>query len=182
MKEKGVARRYATALISGVAGENELDKLGTDLFSFAKAYEDSKELSKLYMNPAIPAAVKGKVLSAIMERMKLSAKCRNFLSIIMKKGRVDFIHEIAEHFGQMSDEKLGRVKVEVLSAKSLSREEKDKLRDTFAAITGRDAKLQIKTDKSLIAGIVARIGSKVYDGSVKNQLKLMKVKIEGEAW
>ncbi len=181
MRDKVAARRYAHAIMAYAEGPEELERLVGELSEFASMYAGSEELRRVLLHPAIPDDRKQNILKEISKKMGLSEKCGKSLSVVLKKGRIKLILDIAETFSGMADEKLGRIKVNVTSAFALSEKEIEKLEKTFSGLTGKEARVEAGHDKSLLGGIVARAGSMVYDGSISNQLRLMKVKLEQEA-
>ncbi len=181
MREKGVANRYALAFVESAQAKGVLEAVGGELSEFAQVYEENPELRKALINPAIPQLSKKKIVASILKTMNLSDNCRKAVALLLEKGRVDFITDVSDHFNGIMDERLGRVKVRITSAEPLGRADLDKLERTFATLTKKTVKLETRTDSTLMAGIVARIGSRVYDGSLSNQLRLMKTKLGGEA-
>ncbi len=181
MREKGVAKRYALAFVESAQAKGVLEAVGGELSAFAHVYEENPELRKTLMNPAIPKMSKKKIVVSVLKTMNLSENCRRAVALLLEKGRVDFVTDVSDRFNEIMDERLGRVKVKITSAQTLGGADLKKLESTFAALTKKTVKLETRTDSSLIAGIVARIGSRVYDGSLSNQLRLMKIKLGGEA-
>lgn len=181
MRDKIAARRYARAIIEIAKGADEMDKIGRELASFASIYVKTADLRVILLHPAIPDERKKNIVAKISAQMGLSDKCADALAVILARGRINLITDIAESFAEMADEKLKRVKVHVTSAYPLKESEITKLEERFSVLTGKEARVETGLDKSLIGGIVARAGSMVYDGSISNQLRLMKIKLEQEA-
>ena len=181
MREKKVAVRYADAALSSIKDAKEMEVVGKDMDSFVQAYASSVELRKTLAHPGIPMDRKRRIVSQVAEKLKLSAKAQKTLDVVLMRGRIDVVADIAESFSLKLDEKMGRQKIRVTSAFPLSPNDTDGLEKAFSALTGKKAKLEITLDKSLIGGIVASVGSKVYDGSVSNQLSRMKIKLGQEA-
>ena len=181
MRDKVAARRYARAIMEYAEGSEELERLVGELSLFASMYVGSDELRRALLHPAIPDDRKQNILREISKKMGLSEKCGRSLSVILAKRRIKLIPDVAETFSEMADEKLGRIQVDVTSAFVLSGKEIEKLEKIFSDLTGKEARVEAGHDKSLLGGIVARAGSMVYDGSISNQLRLMKVKLEQEA-
>ncbi len=180
MRDKVAARRYARAITAYAESSEELERLVGELSEFASVFAGSLELRGAFLHPAIPDDRKQNILKEISRKMGLSEKCVRSLAVILSKGRIKIIEDIAESFSEMADEKLGRVRVNVASAFPLGENEIKKLEKTFSNLTGKEARVEAGHDGSLLGGIVARAGSMVYDGSISNQLRLMKVKLEQE--
>ncbi|MGK7344397.1 MAG: ATP synthase F1 subunit delta [Candidatus Nitrospinota bacterium M3_3B_026] len=174
MKDLLAAKRYATAFVDA-AETDELEKAVEELKALAAAFAESRPLRGVMANPAVPAAVKSGILGEILEKTGVSQKTAATARVILKNGRTTLLSDIAAQAGKISFDRLGKVRVEVASALEPGAEETAALERKFGEITGRKAVLEVKVDPSLIGGIVARIGSMVYDGSVRNQLKALKV-------
>jgi len=181
VRDKVTANKYAKAVIDTVKTNDEMEKLGAELSLFASAFEQTMDMRKALLHPGIPAETKEKIVAKVSEKLGLSDKCARAVRVILNRGRINLIGEIAESFAELVDEKLERIKVKVTSAFPLSEEELKNLKNVFSGITGKEAWLETNVDKSLIGGLVAGVGSMVYDGSVSNQLRLMKVKLGQEA-
>lgn len=181
MRDKKVAVRYAVALLGAVKKTAELEAVSKDLNGFAALYRENGELRAILNHPGIPLARKMAILAGVGKKAGMSAIALKALEVVLRRGRVNVAGDIAESFGEMIDEKLGRQSVKVTSAYKLAAEDVAALEKVFSAATGRVAKVETVVDPSLIGGLVARAGSKVYDGSVRNQLAAMKLKLEQEA-
>jgi len=181
VKDTGPARRYARAIIESAIDGAEMESLSAELSSFAELVETETDFRKVLVHPGIKPDAKRQVVSEIMKKAGYSPKSVKVVVTILNSGRINLASEIARSVRDMADEALGQVRVQATSAFPLSGDERKQLEETFGGITGKKVKLQTITDKSLIGGVVARVGSKVYDGSLRNQLRLMKVKLEQEA-
>ncbi|MBI5178423.1 MAG: ATP synthase F1 subunit delta [Nitrospinae bacterium] len=181
MRDKRVAVRYADAALAAAKGTPEMEKTGQDLSAFAQAYAASADLRKILAHPGVSAEKKKGIVQKTAAKLGIAPKAVSVLETVLKRGRMDVVTDIAESYGVKMDELLGRQKVSVTSAFPLSPSDMEGLEKVFAKITGKKPHLELNVDRSLIGGIVASVGSKVYDGSVSNQLKRMKIKLEQEA-
>ncbi len=181
MRDKKIAVPYADAIISAVKDAKEMETVGVGLRQFAEVYAENGDLRKMLNHPALPNENKQRILKGIVDKLGLSASARRSLEVIQRRGRIGFITDIADAYDTMLDEKLGRQSVRVRSAFLLNTDEVGVLETIFSKLTGKKAKVEAVVDKTLIGGLVARLGSKVYDGSMSNQLKALKVKLEQEA-
>jgi F-type H+-transporting ATPase subunit delta len=180
MKEKGVARRYAKAILETAKNDIEVKAVGGELGLFSEMYSASKELRKVILHPGVGGDLKKNIIQELAKKLKLSAGTVKALEVMQENGRIGLIAEISNSFNEMAEVRLGEVTVRVDSAHDVSKSDSGELEKLFSAITGKKAKITIKVDNSLIGGIVARVGSKVYDGSISNQLRLMKIKLGQE--
>jgi F-type H+-transporting ATPase subunit delta len=169
-----VAHRYASAFAdvvtapgSGISPEAAL----AEICSFEDAMRSSPELSNALVTPSIPSARKKVVIGRIAEVLKLSRVSRNFLFVLVDRRRIASVPQIIRSLEQVLDERLGFARAEVISARDLTDDQRGVLAAKLERITGKRIRMQIKIDESLIGGAVARVGSTVYDGSVRGQLQ-----------
>jgi F-type H+-transporting ATPase subunit delta len=125
-------------------------------------------------NPAIPQAAKERVLEELLKRSTPSKTTSNFLRILLKNDRLMGLDEINERFATVLEERSGVVSANVTSARELPDSEKSELRLNLEKLTGKRLNINFGIDENIIGGVVTRIGSTVYDGSVRTQLQNLK--------
>jgi len=177
LKETAIARRYAKAFTQKFADPKSLEAMGKDINAFSEMFQADRGLRMVMLNPAIPPAAKEEILSDIMAKMGLSEPAKKALAHTLRMGRMGLVRFIAQEFERISFIILGKVRAQVTCAVELTEEEISGLRKSLTAFSGKEAVMEIKVDPSLIGGVVARIGSVVYDGSVANQLRSLKVRL-----
>lgn len=177
MRETVAARRYAKAMAETFGQKRGLDKFSEEFFSLATVFAESRELSAVMLSPVFSDEEKLAALDAILEKAEASKEISLAFTTILENGRFAIITTIAEEFEALSYEALGKIKVEVTSAAPLSKKETADLQKKLSDMTGKEAVMSVTEDAALIGGIVAKVGSRVYDGSVINQLKALKVGI-----
>jgi F-type H+-transporting ATPase subunit delta len=166
-----VAHRYARALADVVAPTgNYLQVLG-EVEDFAAAYRESLELREVCETPAVPMAQKLRVLGALAVNLGSSPVALNFLRVVMSHYRMSLLVEILQAFRNIAYARVGIVQVKISSASALSNEERELLRARFNELTKQQAELEFHLESSLIGGLVAQIGSTVYDGSIRGHLE-----------
>ena len=133
--------------------------------------KESKELREIWDAPSIPAAQKRAVLDALVERSAISRPVRNFLAVLIDKRRIRFLAEIVAQFAHELNQRLGFAEAEITTARDLSPEERSTLEADLARVTGKRIRARYAQDQTILGGAVARVGSTVYDGSVKGQLE-----------
>jgi F-type H+-transporting ATPase subunit delta len=175
LKETLVARRYARGLVQALKATSRLDAVSEKLREFAALFETSREFRVALENPAIPMQAKKAVLDAVLVKLNMDSLSSSMARLALENGRIYLLPLVAEEFEEMSNSALGRIKVEITSARALSSDEEKSLKESLKKFTGKTAVMTVKEDPSLIGGVVVRIGGSVYDGSVKNQLKALKV-------
>jgi len=131
----------------------------------------SEDLRNALLSPAVSPSRKRAVVARLID---VHAKIRNFLYVVIDHRRVHEIPSMVEAFDVLLDEHLGFVRAEVSSAKALNDGQKSALETQLTRMAGKKAKLKYQTDPGLVAGVVARVGSKVYDGSVRGQLERLR--------
>lgn len=172
MSVEVIARRYAGALADSV-GKDAI-KVQDELKTFERMMSESSELSGMFANPAIAHASKEKVLASLLEKTKPNKLTANFLRVLLENGRLIHLPEINKTFVTVLAERSGEVSANVTSARELTAKEQKDLQANIEKLTGKKVSLSYNIDTEIIGGIVTRIGSTVYDSSVKTQLQNLK--------
>jgi|SRR5579884_406916 F-type H+-transporting ATPase subunit delta len=167
-----VVGTYARAF-ADVVMANRLDPSKTlaETQQIATLVRENKELREVWENPSIPAEQKRAVLDAIVKRAGISQPVRNFVAVVMDKGRMKFFGEIVEQFRQDLNQQLGIADAEITTARDLSTEERTGLERELAQATGKKIRARYEENRDILGGVIARVGSTVFDGSVKGQLE-----------
>jgi F-type H+-transporting ATPase subunit delta len=165
-----VANRYARALADVVASKGNYRQVLEELEDFDAAYRESPELRTLCETPALTLAQKMGVLESVAQRLGASPVTLNFLRVLLSHYRMPLLGEITEAFRNIANARLGIVQVKISSAAGLTDEEKELLRARFGELMRQQPELEFHLDPDLIGGIVAQIGSTVYDGSIRGSL------------
>jgi F-type H+-transporting ATPase subunit delta len=166
-----VARRYATALADVAIERREERQIQNELDYWAAMIESSPQLKEVFANPTIVHDHKRKVLEDLLARTRVRDTTASFLRVLLKNQRLSELRDIAARFGQVLDERAGVLAGNVTTARPIPEELKKTLHETLSAATGRTVRLSFSTDEKIIGGMVARIGSTVFDGSVQNHLE-----------
>jgi F-type H+-transporting ATPase subunit delta len=144
------------------------------LRQIAALFEQSAELRRVWENPAVPAAQKRKLLDVIVQRDGIDRPVRNLIAVLIDHRRLNFLLRIVEQFERELDRRMGLADAQISSARELGDAEKRTLEAEIAKLTGKKVRAQYGLDASLLGGAVVRIGSTIYDGSVKGQLERIK--------
>ncbi len=178
-----VASRYAKALVDVVlkAG-SELQPLAAidQLKSFEELYASSPDLKNILLSPAVPGVRKRAVIARFATTLGISRQICNFLFIVVDHRRIAELTELREAFEALLDERVGIVRVAVSSAQDMKDSQRSALSTRLASLTGKQVHSVFAVDESLLGGAVARIGSTIYDGSVKGQLAVLRRQLESE--
>ena len=174
-----MARRYAAALADVVTARGEAREIREELSAWESMMQTNAQLMEVFSNPTVPYEQKRKVLSTLIERTRVRPTTANFLQVLLQNHRLADLNEINKRFAQVLDERAGVVSAEVITARPVPEASREALRVKLTSMTGKDVRLSFTTDEELIGGIVTRIGSTIYDGSVRNQLQQFKERLAG---
>jgi F-type H+-transporting ATPase subunit delta len=166
-----VARRYATALADVAIERREERQVQSELDQWAEMIESSPRLKEVFANPTIVHDHKRKVLEDLLVRTRVRDTTASFLRVLLKNQRLAQLRDIVDRFAYVLDERAGVLAGSVTTARPIPEELKKTLRETLSAATGRTVRLSFSTDEKIIGGMVARIGSTVFDGSVESHLE-----------
>jgi F-type H+-transporting ATPase subunit delta len=177
---KALAERYAGALVDVALQNQQADQVKQELAAFATLLRESPELNAFLSNPSIARTAKHSAIGQIVERMGASRTLRNYLFVIVDQRRAGMLVEIEQAFSRLLDARQGITQAKVTSATELSAQERGELNVALAKLTGAKVQAQYATDAALIGGAVVRIGSTIYDGSVRTQLERLRVRMISE--
>ncbi len=170
-----VASVYARAFADVVLDAHlDVNRAMTELQSIAGLLNESSELRRVWENPAIPGEQKRHVLDAIAGRDGISKQVRNLIAVLIDHRRVHFFRPIIRQLEKELDARLGFVEADITSARALADSEKHEFEAQVEKLTGKKVRAHYGQDASLLGGAVLRVGSTIYDGSVRGQLEKMK--------
>ncbi len=173
MTSSALVLRYASALADVVTASSSAvspqDAL-TQIRAFDALAQESQQLRIALDSPAVSQSRKRAVIARFVQDLGLSAIIRNFLFVLSDHRRLAALHEIVESLDVQLDERLGFIRAEVSAAQELNHAELDAVSGKLAQITGKQIRMRFTVDPSLIGGVMARVGSTVYDGSVRGRL------------
>ena len=173
-----VVNSYARAFADVVMG-SRLDAARTlaEAQQVAALAEQSRDLREVWDNPSIPAEQKRAVLDAIVQRAGISRPVRNFVAVVIDKRRTRFLSEIVKQFAHDLNDRLGIAEADVTTARDLSAQERTALEADLARVTGKTIRAKYEQNPAILGGAIARVGSTVYDGSVKGQLERIRQRL-----
>lgn len=183
MTLSAVATRYAHAFADVVtAGDSPLrpEDAIAQLRSFESALSSSAELHNALLTPAVPAARKRAVIGRIGYVLKLAQITRNFLYVLVDHRRIGLLSEIIHTLELTVEERLGFGRAEVATAQKLTEDQQTEVRVRLELISRKRLRARFTVDSSLIGGVVARIGSTVYDGSVSGRLDSLRHRMRAD--
>lgn len=167
--------RYARAFADVVASAH-LDTAAIDrqLSDFLATWDDSSELRELFANPAVPAPQKVAILDKMNEKLALQRELRNLIAILINNDRIVHIHEVADAYRAELQQRLGIRPAEITIARELAEQERKTLLAGVTRLAGAEVQATFKLDRNILGGTVVRIGSTVYDGSVRGRLERLR--------
>ena len=174
-----VARRYASALADVVLEHGEAREVQEELKAWERLFQSSENLQEVFRNPTIPLDRKRAVLNKLIERARPRPTTVNFLKVLLQNQRLTDLDAINRKFAEVLDVRAGMLAATVTTARSVPADAQQKLHATLSTLTGSNVRVNFATDPELIGGLVTRIGSTVYDGSVRNHLQQIKEKMAG---
>ena len=182
MTSRGAAIRYARALFDVTLKESDIQQVGRDLSAFNTLVSGHDVLSRVLVNPAIPAARKRAVIEQLLAQGgRISPVLSKLLLLLADRDRLALVPEIASAYEQRLMEHAKVVRAELTTAVPLPADRVAALQQGLATITGQQVQLEAKVNPAIIGGAVARIGSTVYDGSVTTQLQKVKERLVAAA-
>ncbi|MGA8763857.1 MAG: ATP synthase F1 subunit delta [Candidatus Sulfotelmatobacter sp.] len=162
------ARAFADVVLSARMDAN---RAIAELRTITSLLGESAELRRVWENPAIPAEQKRRVLDVIAQRDEITKQTRNLVAVLIDHRRVQFLEAIIQQLEKELDARLGFGEAEITSARELDDAEKHTLEARVGKLTGKKVRARYDQDRSLLGGAVVRVGSTIYDGSVKGQLE-----------
>jgi F-type H+-transporting ATPase subunit delta len=167
-----VTSTYARAL-ADVVFDQHLDpgKTLAEAQSLAALVAESRQLREVWEAPSIPAEQKRSLLDAIVAREGISRPVRNFLAVLMDHRRIKFLDPIVKEFEQELNRRLGFIEAQIVSARELGQSERTALEAQVERMTGRKVRARYSQDGLILGGAIIKVGSTIYDGSVKGQLE-----------
>lgn len=174
MSVETIARRYGTALADVVLKSGETETVKKELNAFGVMITKNTDLQSVFSNPAIAHASKENLLGEIIKKTKPSKTTANFLRVLLQNSRLTELGEIGERFESVLAERSGIISAEITSARELPAGERKEFEENLERLTGKTVNVNYAVDADIIGGVVTRIGSTVYDGSVKTKLENLK--------
>jgi F-type H+-transporting ATPase subunit delta len=165
------ARAFADVTASAKLDTGALDRQFSD---FLGTWDGSAELRELFINPTVPAVLKVSILDKMNAKLGLQKELRNLLAVLINNDRIGEVHEVAAAWRAEMQERLGIRQAEIVTARKLNDKERDELLAGVGKLAGSRIQASFKLDTSIIGGTVVRIGSTVYDGSVRGRLERLK--------
>ena len=170
----GVGGRYAQALFDIAEDDGIIDHVAADLESIRGLMDQSPDFARLVRSPVFSTEDQLKGMDAVLLQGKAYQATRNFAGVLIKNRRLFVISDVIENFRKLVAHHKNEVSAEVTSAKALTPQQADDVRQTLKAHAGQDVRITAKVDPSILGGLVVKIGSRMIDSSIKTKLANLK--------
>lgn len=170
------ARAFADVVTSAKLDAAAVDR---QLHDFLATWDGSKELREVFENPAIAVELKVSILDKMNAKLGMARELRNFIAVLIKNDRIAHVHDVAAAFRAELDARQGIREAEIVTARELSEQERTALLAGVGKMAGAKVQASFKQDASILGGVIVRIGSTVYDGSVKGRLERLREELVG---
>ena len=183
MSNGSISVRYARALLALAEEQQNLPTLQREWKDLAGTFEESPTLGPTLSNPHLPLDQRERALSDLLDRLPASAATRGAVRLMLQKGRILLVPDVAQAFEKMVEERTGRARATVTTAVPLSEDFHRNLQARLEKVSGRKLTIERKVDGEILGGVVARVGDNLYDGSLRAALARLREKlmVGGEA-
>ncbi len=166
----GIAGRYATAIFELAKEDKALPAIESDVDALETALKDSADFRDLIFSPLYSRGTQAAAIAAIAKKAGLSTIVSNLLSLMASKRRLFVLPQMIRRLRELIAQEKGEVTADVTAAKELTKAQADKLAATLKKSVGKDVKINLAVDESLIGGLVVKVGSKMIDTSIRSKL------------
>ncbi|HEY6045568.1 MAG TPA: ATP synthase F1 subunit delta [Pyrinomonadaceae bacterium] len=179
MSVQTVARRYASAMADVSIEQGEANEVKQELQEWGELLRANENLQEVFRNPTIALDQKRAVLNKLIERAGARPTTANFLKVLLQNQRLTDLPEINQKLAEILDERAGMIAATVTTARPVAESSRQSLIGRLSTLTKKKVRVDFEEDPDLIGGLVTRIGSTVYDGSVRTQLQQFRDKMAG---
>ena len=176
MNKNQIAKKYSRAIVNSV-DIADIPRVVEELKGFSDLIDENRQLKLLFAGQIFSEDEKGKAFSALAPRLKFSAHTEKFLKLIILQGHLSGIKEIIAASIDIYNERQKKATALVVSAVALDRTYTERLKSALKQMTNREITVENKVDESLLGGFVVKVGSTIFDSSVKGQLRLLKAEL-----
>ncbi len=175
-----ISNRYARVLADVSFKTNQHERVEQELLQFEQLLNRERELFLFFTNPAIPVPRKKVASRDILQRLGFSSLTSNFVFVLLDNHRIRYFSEIRKAYQKAANERLGLVEARITTAAEVDSQVKSRLESCLAQLTGKKMLLRFEMDRDLIGGVITRIGDTIYDGSIRQQLSLIKARLSSD--
>jgi F-type H+-transporting ATPase subunit delta len=172
-----IGERYARALLEIGVENGNFEQLGRELDRVGELFAID-DVSNLFRNPKFGADVRKNVLAELLVEVAVSPLCRNFLCLLVDRARIGYLPEIVTAYHALADAQAGRVRANIKVAQALNDADLERLRAVLQQGTGRQVVIEQAVDSDIVGGVIANVGGRVYDGSIRTQLETLRSRLK----
>lgn len=173
MSLQTIARRYAGALADVVAERGDARQVQEELEAWQAMIDENPKLHEVFSNPTVSYEQRRKILNELIGRTNVRPATGNFLRVLLKNQRLTELHAINQRLARELDERAGVVTAQVTTARPIPEEVRETIESRLIGLSGKKVRIDFETNGAIIGGLVTRIGSTVYDGSIRTQLEVL---------
>jgi F-type H+-transporting ATPase subunit delta len=174
-----VAGRYASALFDLAGEQGYRPEVEQDLVNFQQLFDMSQDLRRLVRSPVFSAEEQGRALAAILHRAGIDGLAANFLKLVAKNRRLFAVADMIKVYRALSARARGEVQAEVVSAIPLNDAQVGALKETLKALERKNVQITTRVDSSLLGGLIVKVGSRMYDSSLRTKLESLRIAMKG---
>ncbi len=171
MSVSAITKRYARALVTLGSEQNMVEAYGQELTGVKALFARENLLRLILESPSFPAEKKMAIVADLSDKLRLSDGMRRFLGLLLAKGRLKLLPQIEAQYRGFADELSGVLRAHIISASKLNQNQRKAISTGLEEKTGKKVELTVSVRSSLIGGLQAKVGGKIFDGSIKTQLK-----------
>jgi F-type H+-transporting ATPase subunit delta len=174
---QAIASRFARALADILTDPDAAADAVAKLRAFDALQQETPAFKNILISPAVSARKKKAAVARFGAELGFSPTLKNFVFVLIDHRRTAMLGEILDSLETQLDERRGIVRARIASARPLDESQRQELEAALGRVTGKQVFGQYAVEEALIGGLVARVGSRVYDGSVRGQLQAMRVRL-----
>ena len=171
----GMAGRYATALFELARESKAIEQVQSDLKFFDALIADNPDLTRLVRSPVFSAEEQAKALGAVLEKAGISGTAANFLRVVASNRRLFAVRDMIRDFNKLVAAHKGEVTAQVTVAEQLNDARMNEIRAALREVTGKDVKMDVQVDPSIIGGLKVKLGSRMVDASLRTKLNSIRI-------
>jgi len=177
MSDVIISKRYAQALMDEASEHGLTERIDADMALLRDSLAGSKALRGFFDSPVIPREKKASIVRTFFDG-KVSDTTLRFLLLMVEKHRENMFSLVGKAYAELRDQQLGIVNVSARIARPMQEDEEKRLREVIEEMVGKRVRLETHLDATLLGGVIVRIGDTLYDGSISNQLKSLRERLE----
>ena len=174
-----LAGRYASALFDLARDERQIESVGKSLEALSQALVDSKDFNELVTSPLVSREEAGKAFEALLPQLGIDALTANFLGVLARNGRKSALRAVIRAFRRLAADHRGETTAEVVTARPLNEDQLAQLRVQLRTRAGRDVTVDATVDRTILGGMVVKLGSQQIDASIRTKLNRLAQAMKG---